>query len=65
MKGSLKASAACAASALTFALLLFGWAASPSRGAAHLLYVGSTDAAILLGSSGLVVRLALPATHFS
>lgn len=35
MKGSLKASAACVASALTFVLLLFGWAASPSRGAAH------------------------------
>ena len=54
MKGSLKASAACAASALTFALLLFGWAASPSRGAAHFLSVESTDEAFRLDLSGLI-----------
>lgn len=35
MWGSLKASAACLASALSFVSLLFVWAAPPSRGAAH------------------------------
>ena len=56
MGGSLKASALCAASALTFVLLLFGWAASPSRGAAHFLAVEGpwADAALLLDSSGLL-----------
>ena len=54
MWGSLKASAACAASALTFALLLFGWAASQSRGAAHFLAGGGrgADSAFSLGSPG-------------
>jgi predicted aspartyl protease len=52
MRGSLKASAACAATALAFASLLFWWAASPTRGAARLFSVGddAVDAASLLDS---------------
>lgn len=55
MWGSLKASAACAASALTFASLLLWWAASPSRGAARLFALGgeASDAALILDSHGL------------
>ena len=55
MKGSLKASAACAASALAFASLLLWWAASPSRGAARLFSRGgeASDAAFILDSHGL------------
>jgi predicted aspartyl protease len=62
MWGSLKASAACPASVLTFALLLFGWAASPSRGAAHFLSKESAwaSAASLLDSSGLITSSRLP-----
>jgi predicted aspartyl protease len=54
MSASLKASAACAASVLTFASLLLWWAASPSRGAARFISVESEGAtsAFLLDSPG-------------
>jgi predicted aspartyl protease len=56
MSASLKASAACAASVLTFASLLLWWAASPSRGAARFISVESEGAAsaFLLDSPGQV-----------
>src|ERR1043165_5548431 len=46
MKGSLKASAECAATALAFASLLFWWAASPSRGAARPFSGGNEGAVV-------------------
>jgi len=48
MRGSLKTHAKGAASALLLTLLLFGWAASNSFGAAHLLAGGSRSGAVIV-----------------